>query len=81
MDTRRDFVYVDDLVSVVIKAVDGTGSITYHVSSGSDISIKEMFDATTSALNMGTIDVEVRPRLEDDAPSILLEPVKNQSNI
>ena len=76
MDTRRDFVYVDDLVSVVIKAVDGIGSGTYHVSSGSDISIKEMFDATTSALNMGTIDVEVRPRLEDDAPSILLEPSK-----
>lgn len=76
MDTRRDFVYVDDLVSVVIKAVDGAGSGTYHVSSGSDISIKEMFDATTLALNMGTIDVEVRPRLEDDAPSILLDPSK-----
>ena len=35
-----------------------------------------MFDATTLALNMGTIDVEVRPRLEDDAPSILLDPSK-----
>lgn len=76
MDTRRDFVYVDDLVAVVIKAVDGVGSGTYHVSSGSDISIKEMFDATTLALNMGTIDVEVRPRLKDDAPSILLDPSK-----
>jgi len=76
MDTRRDFVYVDDLVKVVIKAVDGVGHGTYHVSSGSDISIKEMFDATTSALDMGTIDVEVRPRLADDAPSILLEPGK-----
>lgn len=74
MDTRRDFVYVDDLVKVVIKAIDGVGSGTFHVSSGSDISIKEMFDATTNALDMGNIDVEVRPRLEDDAPSILLDP-------
>ena len=76
MDTRRDFVYVDDLVKVVIKAVDGIGHGTYHVSSGSDISIKEMFDATTTALDMGTINVEVRPRLSDDAPSILLDPGK-----
>ena len=79
MDTRRDFVYADDLVRVVIKAVDGTGHGTYHVSSGSDISIKDMFDATTSALDMGLIDVEVRPRLADDAPSILLDPSKTNS--
>ena len=79
MDTRRDFVYVDDLVNVVIKAIDGTGHGTYHVSSGSDISIKEMFDATTSALGMGEIDVEVRPRLEDDAPSILIDPSKTNA--
>ena len=36
MDTRRDFVYVDDLVDVAMKAVDGGGaSGVYHVSSGS----------------------------------------------
>lgn len=79
MDTRRDFVYVDDLVKVVIKAVDGAGHGTYHVSSGSDISIKDMFDATTLALGMGEIDVEVRPRLEDDAPSILIDPSKTNA--
>ena len=35
MDTRRDFVFVDDLVAVAIKAIDGGGeSGVYHVSSG-----------------------------------------------
>ena len=35
MDTRRDFVFVEDLVEVAMKAVDGGGeSGVYHVSSG-----------------------------------------------
>jgi UDP-glucose 4-epimerase len=40
MDTRRDFVFVDDLADVAMKAIDGGGeSGVYHVSSGSDVSI------------------------------------------
>jgi UDP-glucose 4-epimerase len=76
MDTRRDFIYVDDLVNVVMQAVvDGTGHGHYHVSTGSDYAIKELFDATISKLDI-TLDedVEVRPRGEDDAYTILLDP-------
>ena len=73
MDTRRDFVYVDDLVNVVMGAVNGKGHGTFHVSSGSDVSIKDLFDETTDSLGMN-IDVEIRPRNPDDAPSILLNP-------
>ena len=65
MDTRRDFIYVDDLIDVVVQAVvDGTGHGTYHASSGSDFSIKELFDATIAALPEVELDeeVEVRPR-------------------
>lgn len=78
MDTRRDFIYIDDLVEVVMKAIDGAGSKgPYHISSGSDYSIKELFDATISALNITLEeDVEVRPRNEDDAYTILLDPTK-----
>ncbi len=78
MDTRRDFVFVDDLIDVVVKAVDGGGrSGAYHVSSGSDYAIKELFDETLRALNV-TLDrpVEVRPRNPDDVFSILLDPSK-----
>jgi UDP-glucose 4-epimerase len=77
MDTRRDFIYVDDLVDVVMQAVvDGKGHGHYHVSSGSDFSIRELFDATIAALPEVELDgeVEVRPRGKDDAYTILLDP-------
>jgi UDP-glucose 4-epimerase len=76
MDTRRDFIYVRDLVDVVVRAVDGRGVRGfYHVSTGSDYSIKELFDAALAALGV-TLDrpVEVKPRGEDDVYTILLDP-------
>jgi UDP-glucose 4-epimerase len=82
MDTRRDFVYVDDLVAVAMKAIDGGGEKgIYHVSSGSDVSIKELFDATIKAMDHRMDEeVEVRPRNPDDAPSILLDPSKTEKD-
>jgi UDP-glucose 4-epimerase len=77
MDTRRDFIYVDDLIDVVMQAVvNGTGHGHYHVSSGTDFAIKELFDATIAALPEVELDddVEVRPKGEDDAYTILLDP-------
>jgi UDP-glucose 4-epimerase len=78
MDTRRDFVFINDLVDCVIKAIDGKGSAGYyHISSGSDYSIKELFDATVKALGISMDgEVEVRPRNPDDAYTILLDPSK-----
>ena len=73
MDTRRDFVYINDMIDCIMLAVDSKGKGTYHISSGSDVSIKELFDATTAALNMA-IAVEVKPRQPDDVYSILLDP-------
>lgn len=80
MDTRRDFVFVDDLADVALKAIGGGGeSGVYHVSSGSDVSIKQLFDATVRAMGIELDgDVEVRPRNPDDAPSILLDPSKTE---
>jgi UDP-glucose 4-epimerase len=78
MDTRRDFIFVGDLVDVVIKAIDGAGSRgPYHVSSGSDYSIAELFDETVKALDIKLDEpVEVRERNRDDAFTILLDPSK-----
>lgn len=78
MDTRRDFIYVDDLVSVVVKAINGEGKKGYyHISSGSDYSIKELFDETLLALNIKLEkEVEVRPRNPDDVFTILIDPSK-----
>ena len=82
MDTRRDFIFVDDLVEVVLKALDGGGrSGAYHVSSGADYAIKELFDETLRALNITPErPVEVRPRNPDDVFSILLDPSKTNQD-
>jgi UDP-glucose 4-epimerase len=76
MDTRRDFIFVDDLVDCVLKSLDtGDHRGPFHISSGSDYSIKELYDNTIKALGMPEkADVEVRPRGEDDAATILLDP-------
>ncbi len=75
MKTRRDFIYIDDLIDCVMYAVDGRGRGVYHISSGSDYSIKELFDATVAALGI-TLEkpVEERERNPDDAFTILLDP-------
>lgn len=82
MDTRRDFIYVSDLVDAVVKAIDGQGSSgAYHISSGSDFSIKELYDATIAALGITPEqEVEVRPRNPDDALTILLDPSKTNKD-
>lgn len=78
MDTRRDFIFVDDLIDVVVRALDGAGRRGYyHVSSGADYAIKELYDETVAALELtGLPPVEVRPRNPDDVSSILLDPSK-----
>ncbi|MCC7188719.1 MAG: NAD-dependent epimerase/dehydratase family protein [Anaerolineales bacterium] len=82
MDTRRDFIYVSDLVDVVVKALDGMGEKGYyHISSGSDFAIKELYDATIEALRIvETEPVEVRQRNPDDVFSILLDPSKTNKD-
>jgi UDP-glucose 4-epimerase len=80
MDTRRDFMFVGDLIDLVERAVDGRGaSGVYHASSGSDSSIKELYDAVVEAIGMPPHDVEVRPRPPDDAFTILLDPSRTES--
>jgi len=82
MDTRRDFIYVSDLVEVISLAVDGRGRRgPYHVSSGKDFAIKELFDATIAALGIKLDkEVEVRPRNPDDVATILLDPSKTEED-
>lgn len=72
---RRDFCYAEDLAKVVVKAADGTGHGTYHFSSGSDIAIRDLYDAVVTAMRLNTYpEPEVKPLGVDDAPSILLDP-------
>ncbi|MBA2626914.1 MAG: NAD-dependent epimerase/dehydratase family protein [Gemmatimonadales bacterium] len=81
MNTRRDFVFVDDLVDCVMKAIDGRGEPGYyHISSGSDFAIKELFDETINAMGITLAEpIEVRERGADDVFSILLDPSKTNT--
>jgi UDP-glucose 4-epimerase len=76
MDTRRDFIFVDDMADIIEKAIRGAGRRgAYHISTGKDFSIKELFDATVQALGVKLDkDVEVRARNPDDVYTILLDP-------
>jgi UDP-glucose 4-epimerase len=82
MNTRRDFIYVQDLIDLVLMALNGKGTRGYyHASSGSDYAIKELFDETVRALEMALDeDVQVRERNPDDAYTILLDPTKTQQD-
>ena len=82
MNTRRDFIFVDDLVDVVIGALAGKGTKGYyHIATGSDYSIKELFDSTIKALDMKLEkEVEVRERGVDDVFTILIDPSKTEKD-
>ena len=80
MDTRRDFLFIEDMLPVVVQAVDGQGERgVYHISSGRDFAIKELYAGTVKALGLtGADEVEVRPRGADDTYTILLDPSKTK---
>jgi UDP-glucose 4-epimerase len=74
VNTRRDFVFVDDMVDVVAPAAEGAGRPgVYHVSTGRDYSIREVYDAVAAAMGVDRA-VEERERGADDAATILLDP-------
>jgi UDP-glucose 4-epimerase len=74
-EARRDFVFAEDLARIVLRAADGTGSGTYHFSSGRDVAIKELYDEMVRAMNLNEYpQPEIRPLGPDEAPTILLDP-------
>ena len=74
-ESRRDFVFVKDLAKIVVKACDGVGNGAYHFSSGSDVSIMELYNAVVKAMNIDPYPKpDVRSLGEDDVFSILLDP-------
>lgn len=81
-DTRRDFIYIDDLIAVVIKAISMTEkSGFYHVSSGKDYSIKELYDTLSTFLDDSIKQRAVlKPRSPDDTYTILLDPKKTEDD-
>jgi len=82
MNTRRDFIFISDLVEVVVKAINGMGTRGYyHIASGADYSIKELYDAALKALDVTpAVPVEERERGVDDVFTILIDPSKTNKD-
>ena len=75
--SRRDFVFVKDLVKVVVKACDGIGHGAYHFSSGKDIPIIELYNSIVKAMKLNEYpEPDIKELAADDAQSILLDPAK-----
>lgn len=72
-DARRDFVYVDDLVRVAMMAAS-VGEGAYHVASGRDVSIADLYAAARAAMGLPPEQPVIVPRGPDDAASLLLDP-------
>ena len=73
--SRRDFVFVKDLVKAVISACDGRGYGAYHFSSGTDVEIKELYDSVVKAMDLPRYpQPKVYELGSDDVFSILLDP-------
>jgi UDP-glucose 4-epimerase len=73
VNTRRDFIFIDDLINIVNMAIDGVGHGCYHVSTGRDYSIKEIYETVAKIMNISKSAIE-KQRNDDDVESILLDP-------
>ena len=79
-DSRRDFVYVKDLVDLVVLAMTGKGQAgIYHVSTGNDYAIMDLYKAVLKILGASPEkEVECQSRNPDDAFTILLDCSKTE---
>jgi UDP-glucose 4-epimerase len=74
VDSRRDFVFIDDLVEVAVKAAT-QGRGIYHVSTGSDVAIYDIYREVALALGQHE-EPKLVPRGPDDVATLLLDPIE-----
>lgn len=78
-DAKRDFIYIDDLLDIVCMAIKGKGETGYyHVGTGTDVPIEDVFNEVVAAMGLDFNTTE-KPsqmfgRFWDDVKTILLDP-------
>lgn len=87
VDTRRDFVYIDDLIHLILLAIKGVGKGVYHVSTGRDYSIKDIYKqveysyhevAPSDVVQRAVVHPVFQERGKDDVETILLDPLATE---
>jgi UDP-glucose 4-epimerase len=80
VDTRRDFIYIDDVVEVLVKSVYGKGNRKYyHISTGKDYSIRDLYELASKELGKKTASEE-KKKGKDDVTTILLDPSETKQD-
>lgn len=70
VDTRRDFVFVGDLVDLAVRVGPGI----FHAGSGRDVPIIDVYWAVAAAMGIAAPEPQRMARGHDDVATILLEP-------
>jgi len=79
-NTRRDFIHIKDLIDVVEKGINGIQTGTYHISTGKDYSILELFEACERALQIKYENKIIMEPGEDDVKTLLVDPSKTNKD-
>lgn len=78
--TRREFIFVGDLVDLVEMAVNGVGHGAYNASRGKDYPIEAVLKSVCQAMKIDIPPYEVKPMGADDTYTILLSPAKTKAD-
>jgi UDP-glucose 4-epimerase len=74
-DSRRDFVFVEDVADCLALGIEKGLTGAYHIASGADFAILDVYHHVAVAVGLDPVpQVEVRPAAADDAATILLDP-------
>lgn len=84
VNSKRDFIYIDDLISCLVKAIEGFGNRGhYHLGTGHEYSINYLFELVVKNMNIGLIQnnlIQYRDLEADDVASILLDISKTEKD-
>lgn len=74
-DTVRDFLDMEDFLSLMDLVLEGAGAGAYNVSTGEGYAIKEIFDIVADHLGITSpAPVPIVPPAPDDVPAMVLDP-------
>ena len=81
-DTRRDFLEMEDFLSVMETVIQPDApSGVYNISTGESRSIKQVFDAVAKYLQLTPEEPPIVPPGEDDVPEVVLDPAVTESTL
>jgi len=83
VDTKRDFIYIKDVINCTLKALEKMHVTGYfHIATGEDHSILSIFSKTVKAMSLSEKlieDLVITKKGDDDTITILLDPSETKS--